>query len=103
MERVTLGKPKVEGIDPQYTGLVVVRVPVETKLPQGWREVFTDNPHFSGWPISMQKPRLHGTSVEIHVPDGEVEQGDDRPARAGRVGERYVRARRSPGDQGETA
>jgi hypothetical protein len=75
MEAVKLGDPKVEGIDSQYAGLVVVRAPLEPKPPRGWTDVFEDNPHFSGWPLSLHKPRVTGGSIEIHVPDEDVQKG----------------------------
>jgi hypothetical protein len=71
---VTLGKPTVEGIDRQYEGLLVVKVPLDSQPPQGWGDVFSDNPHFSGWPMALHVPQLHGSTVELNVPDGDLEK-----------------------------
>ena len=71
---VKLGKAEVKGIDSQYSGLVVVRAPVTPMPDAPWKQLFERNPHFTGWPMSLQGPKLVGSEVTIAVPDADIEK-----------------------------
>jgi hypothetical protein len=68
------GKAEVQGNSSRASGLLVIRVPVSPHPDQYWRELFSRDPHFTGWPMSMASPRIRSDSITVEVPDADIER-----------------------------
>ncbi len=88
---VEVAKPQVQGVSQEHAGLIVVRAPLDPAPNAHWKQLFETNPHFTGWPISMAKPRIYGSEAEIRVTDDAIENGVQAlRARVDWVNEQYA-------------
>lgn len=68
------GKPRVLGVNAQYSGLLDVEIPLTPRPDRYWSETFERGPSDVPFSISMHPPRLVGGTVKITPPDSEVEK-----------------------------
>jgi len=71
---IKLGKPKVVGVDSQYSGLVVVHIPLEPKPDQHWAQIFNNVPPGATYGHATRLPQVVGGEVELRVPEDYVER-----------------------------
>jgi hypothetical protein len=69
-----MGKPKVVGIDSEYSGLVVVRVPLDPRPDEYWQQIFNGMPPGVSYSLSMHSVQVAGDSVEFRCSETEVER-----------------------------
>lgn len=70
---ITRGKPEVEGIDPDASGLLIVTIPLEPEPDHVWAQFFT-SPVGVEMSFAMHAPEISYRSVRIRTPDAELEQ-----------------------------
>lgn len=68
---VRSAKPRVRGVDPQYSGLIDADIDLSTTPPAEWAQAFNNPPDV---PISMNMhpPELAGSTIRIRYPDGQL-------------------------------
>ena len=71
-EPIERGRPEVDGVDPDYEGLLRVRIDLSRRPSREWAEFFL-NPVGVGISLSMHPPELSGSSISIRPPDTELE------------------------------
>lgn len=69
MERINI---EVEGIDPEESGLLQIRIDLN-RVPEAEWQAFFENPADGALPPSMPPPRLVSDAIRIRPPDDEVE------------------------------
>jgi hypothetical protein len=69
---VRSGKPRVKGINSQYSGLINVEVDLEPTPPREWADFFSQ-PLAVPTKASMHPPKLSGSTVMLQPPDNELE------------------------------
>jgi hypothetical protein len=72
-EPIRRGKPEVQGVHSEYSGLLRVRIPLEGSVTEEWSHHFL-HPTGVGISLSMHPPELSGRSVRIQPPDDELKQ-----------------------------
>ena len=70
--KITLGPGKAVGVDPQHSGLVIMRWPLEPAPDKPWEALFTRGPEGAGWPISLHQPNLFAGALEARCPEDDV-------------------------------
>jgi len=79
---VEMGDPKVVGIDPDYSGLVIVRAPLTPEPDENWRAIFENGPPGVSYSIGRRSPELTYGGIEFRCGETEVAQyRDDALAR----------------------
>lgn len=68
------GKPRVLGVNSQYSGLLDVEIPLSPTPDRYWTEIFNRGPSNVPFSVSMHPPQLVGGTVRITPPDSEVEK-----------------------------
>ena len=64
-------KPEVDRVDPDYEGLLRVRIDLNRQPPSEWARYFL-NPIGVGISLSMHPPELFGSTISIRPPDNEL-------------------------------
>jgi hypothetical protein len=93
---IKLGKPKVVGIDPQYSGLVVVRIPLTPSPDQHWTEIFNRTPPGVSYSVSMERPKVGSGGIELRVAENQVEKGYEAARAFAEGANRYYAERIEP-------
>jgi hypothetical protein len=68
------GKPRVRGVNSQFSGLLDVEIPLTPQPDRYWTEIFNRGPSDVPFSLSMHPPHLYGSTVKITPPDSEVEK-----------------------------
>jgi hypothetical protein len=71
---IHLGTAELDGIDPQYPGLMRVRVPLEPRPPAPWLEIFESGPPDVPFSVSMHPPHIASGDALLRAPDDEIER-----------------------------
>lgn len=69
VERINI---EVEGIDPEESGLLQIRIDLN-RVPEAEWQAFFESPAGGALPPSMHPPRLVSDAIRIRPPDDEVE------------------------------
>ena len=69
---VRSGKPRVKGINSQYSGLLDVEVDLKPTPSREWADFFSQ-PFAVPTKLSMHPPQLSGSTVLLMPPDGELD------------------------------
>lgn len=70
---IKLGKLEAQGFAETAPSLIVMRAPLQPAPNARWKHLLEANPHFTGWPRSLQGPRVYEDEVEIHAPEDSIE------------------------------
>lgn len=63
---------EVKGIDPTYSGLVVIEITLTPEPPREWVALWGPYPPNSSFSISYAPPQVRGNRVTLRVPENEV-------------------------------
>lgn len=71
-EPVRRAGQEVKGIDPNYSGLVIVEVTLSPAPPPDWVALWSPYPPNSTYHVNYGPPKLHGSRATLRVPEDKV-------------------------------
>lgn len=71
-EPIRRTRQEVKGIDPTYSGLVVIEITLSPEPPPEWVALWSPYPPNSTFSISYAPPQVRGSRVTLRVPEDAV-------------------------------
>jgi PIN domain-containing protein len=71
-EPILRTKQEVKGIDPTYSGLVVIEITLSPEPPREWMALWSPYPPNSTFSIAHAPPQVRGSQITLRIPENEV-------------------------------
>ncbi len=70
---VRSGKPRVRGVNADYSGLIDVEIDLSTTPPREWARVFMDPANIANLSMGRRPPTLSGATIVSIPPDDQLQ------------------------------
>lgn len=70
---IQAGRPELVGVDPHYSGLVRIRLPLNPPADTDWIKIFNELPPGVSYTLDLHHPVASQRSIEGLTPDDRVE------------------------------